>query len=76
MHSFSSFFVVLFVGLSSVSVAQAMTASELKELKTDCAIEGEAMGMTGVDLDGYIEECVSDFSEANMTNSEKGEFVK
>ncbi len=66
------------LALTSLTVVMAdeLSPAELAELETDCRTEGEASGMSGADLDAYIEECVDDFTDTNMVNTEKGEKVK
>ena len=58
----------------STLFASAFTATQLAaennahatELASDCKSEGAAVGITGDDLQEYIEECILDFEETTM----------
>ncbi|MGV6859929.1 MAG: hypothetical protein ACWA5X_13285 [bacterium] len=67
---------LMLMATSVVAFAEELSPAEHAELEADCRTEGEASGMSGADLDAYIEECVDDFTETEISNTEKGEKVK
>jgi len=44
---------------------------DLAKLQADCRIEGEAGGLSGADLDQFIEECVADLLSVEFSNTEE-----
>jgi len=44
---------------------------DLADLQADCRIEGEAGGLSGTDLDQFIEECVADLLSVKLSNTEE-----
>ncbi len=43
----------------------------LADLQADCRIEGEAGGLSGTDLDQFVEECVADLLSVKLSNTEE-----
>jgi hypothetical protein len=43
----------------------------LADLQADCRIEGEAGGLSGTDLDQFVEECVADLLSVKFSNTEE-----
>ncbi len=44
----------------------------LAKLKSDCQLEGEGGGLSGTDLDHYIDQCVRDLLEVEILHSTDG----
>lgn len=42
---------------------------DLADLQADCRIEGEAGGLSGTDLDQFIDECVADLLSVKLSNT-------
>ena len=44
---------------------------DLADLQADCRIEGEAGGLSGTDLDQFVEESVADLLSVKFSNTEE-----
>ena len=56
----------LLLGLSSIALA-AETDAE-RQVRTDCQAEGQAAGLTGPDLEEFIESCIEELMGAELIN--------
>ena len=47
----------------------APTPSDESQIRADCRLEGEAGGLSGSDLDQFVEECVADLQSVQFSNT-------
>lgn len=67
-------FLVSFVLIFTTGLCSAQPPGDqpdLADLRADCRIEGEAGGLSGTDLDQFIEECVADLLSVKLSNTEE-----
>ncbi|WP_125931812.1 hypothetical protein [Thiosocius teredinicola] len=63
------FTVILLMASAGSSVFAAEDQEQqLKQYQDDCRLEGEASGLTGSHLDEYIQQCVEELADVEMTN--------
>lgn len=65
---------LILAGGASAALAQSPEQTkELAKLKADCRTEGEYGGLTGADLDGFVEDCVKELMAVEIHNTHAGE---
>ncbi len=61
-------FLLMAAAGSSAFAAEDDKEQQLKQYQDDCRLEGEAGGLSGSNLDEYVQQCVEELSSVEMTN--------
>lgn len=54
--------------LSSPAYAAADKEQQDGQTRSDCRVEGEAVGLQGKDLEDFVENCVTDLQDVTIEN--------
>ena len=62
----------LFAGLMLTGSTPGFAASaEQEQVRADCLIEGEAVGLSGAELNDFVAQCVADLQAVELSNPQE-----
>lgn len=62
----------LLAGLMLTGTAPGLAASaEQEQVRADCLVEGEAVGLSGADLNEFVAQCVAELQSVVLSNPEE-----
>ena len=60
--------ILLFAAMLGTATYAVAESDQERQVRADCQAEGEAGGLSGSDLEDFIDSCVSELLEAELIN--------
>ena len=60
--------ILLLAAMVGTATYAAAESEQERQVRADCRAEGEAGGLSGTDLEAFIDSCVSELLEAELIN--------